>query len=354
MSPRGSRLAAAALALIAAAPAGAWPVLAEARTAAGLRCFPDHADAARWWYLSERLELAERDGAPAFSLVRHRYLGSATTGDTDRFWARATLALEVRFATASQAVPTARAELERALGRTVSLEPLPLERLEAVVHYAGGADVSGTLDGADSTGPTWEQRSFAIGLEPTEAQIVWDAFHRGGLALSVAWDASARMLAARPEDRSSPVPDPAPLAVAGGALAVAVSPAACPECFASVDLDAGLPAEYPFLEVACFDFRSPDTPSDLGLVQVEVRAQSVGAGRLTEHVRFLPDGDPRMNVHFRLPVRLDRGFDYRVSRVYADGRVEADAWQERAGWSAILDVTRYRSATAALDPRLLY
>jgi len=349
-----SRLALAALALLAATPARAWPVLAEVRTVGGLRCFPDHADPARWWYLSDRLELAERDGAPAFSLVRVRYLGSATTGDTDRFWARATLALEVRFATAAQAVPAARAELARTLRRTISLEPLPLEGLEAVVHYAGAADVSGTLDGARSTGSTWERRSFAIGLEPVEAQIVWDAFHREGLALSVAWNASARVLATRPADRTAPVPDPAPLAVAGGALAVAVSPASCPECFDSVELDAGLPAEYPYLEVACFDFRSPDTPSDLGLVQVEVRADSVGAGRLTERVRFLPDGDPRMDVHFRLPVRLDRGFDYRVSRAFADGRVEADAWQERVGWSAILDVTRYRSATAALDPRRLY
>lgn len=345
--------------VLATPPALAWPVFSEAEIATGLRCFPDLSEPDLWWYLPRRLQLATGDGGPSFSFHRFRYVGSSATGDRSLFWARGVLSFGVRLETLPGEVADARRELERRFGRpggSIRLEPLAVERIVSRLLYAeaGAGGAAGAIDGGEWDGP-WSARSFSVGLEPASAALLWDALHADRLVLSLGYGFEARGLVTRPEptaDRGTAPPRVVELA--GDALPIRVSPADCPGCYPSTDLDAEIPAQYPFLDVYCTDFVAPGTERDLGMIRVDVRATAIAGDLLTEEVRFLPDGGTRMPVHFRFAVRLDRGYEFRTSRIFADGRLESDPWRSRPSWAAVLDVSRYRVAGATLDARALY
>jgi hypothetical protein len=272
------------------------------------------------------------------------------------------LSFDVRFAPAPEAVAAAHALLGRGRGAAV-LRPLALERVEAVVLYAGPGEVAaGELPpGAwEGQGAVWSERSYVVGLEPASAQLLWEAYQRGGLAVSLSYGLVAKGLRARPAaaalGHAAEAAAPESLTFAGGALPIHVAPQECPACFQSTDLDAEIPAGYTFLDVYCHDFQSAAAPLDLGLVIVEVRAEAVSGDRPVEEARFRRADSGHAPIHFRFAVRLERGYEYRVSRVFDDGRVEGGDWARVAGWNGVLDVTRQAPAErrAALDARMLY
>lgn len=356
-------LTAAAAVAVAGGPAAALPVSGEAEVVAGLRCYPDHEDRALWWYLPARMEMADAAEGPAFRFQRYRYSGTTATGDSGTFWSKGVVTLRVRLEPPAGAVAAARRALERRLGRAVSLQAVPVERVDSVLLYAsaGEAGPSGDLDGGKWTGQTgrWAERTFVVGLDRHTAGLLWDTFHAGGLAMSLGYGLVATALPHRPAaDPFGGEPEevePREVTLVGDALPIRVSPESCSECFASTELDARIPAEYPFLETRCYDFTTGAAPSGLGLVIVEVRATAVTGDPVVERLRFEPGGATSAMVHFRFAVNLDDGYTYRVVRVFGDGRVEAGDWLREETFTGLLDVTRYRPAAGReLDPHALY
>jgi hypothetical protein len=351
-----------ALCGLAASPARAWPLASELRVVGDVWCYPDHAEPGTWWYVAGRLELAENEGRPAFSLQRFRYIGAAVTGDRGNFWARGVLAFAVRFSVQPAEIAQAERELAALSQRAVSLRPLPVSSIRSTLLYAdaGDAGTFGALPpGAwEERGGGWGERDFTVGLAPAATEILWEGLQRGALVLSLSYDLRAAGLTHRPmtpdELRAAA---PAIVTFAAGALPIRVDPASCPACFSSSDLDAQVPAGYTFLDVYCYDFESAASPDDLALVLVRVRAQGVAGARPTETVRFAR-GEPIVHrpVHFTFAVTLDGGYDLRVDRVFADGHSEEGAWRHVATWSGIQDVTAYAqpAGASALDPRALY
>jgi hypothetical protein len=340
--------------------AAAWPILGEGRVTQGLRCYPDHAAAGAWWYVSDRLELAEDAGRPRFSFERFRYAGTTATGDSGTFWGKGLLSFTVRFESPAAVLALAESELSRFAGRPVALQPLPIERMDAELLWAPigseaeGGDLRGGWD-EERAGAVWTERAYLVGLGPRDAELLWEAYQDEGVALSLGYSLVGRVLPSRPPPERAEQPEPEPLTLAGGALPIQVKPADCPQCFTSQDLDAEIPAGYTFVDVYCHDFADGATaPSDLGVVITEVRATAIDGNHPVEQVRFTPGSDARAGVHFRFAVHLESGYDYRVSRVFQDGRVESGDWQRVARWSGILDVTARRAADARLDPRELY
>jgi hypothetical protein len=345
-----------------AGPALAWPLASELRVVGGALCFPDHAEPGTWWYIAGRLELQMKDGQPAFSLQRFRYIGAAATGDRGKFWARGVLAFAVRFAVSPSEIAQAERELSAISGRSITLRPLPVSMIRSTLLYAevGEAGAFGSLaPGAWEERPGgWGERDYSVGLAPATTDLLWEGLQRGALVLSLSYDLRAEGLARRPvtaDDLRAAAPES--LTFAAGALPIRVDPTTCAACFSSTDLDASVPAGYTFLDVYCYDFDSALAPDDLAVVLVRVRAEGVAGTRPLESVRF-ERGEQVVHrpVHFKFAVALDGGYDLRVDRVYADGRLEEGAWQHTATWSGIQDVTVYAAHEGAsgLDPRALY
>jgi hypothetical protein len=324
-----------------------------------------------WWFLPQGLQLEGKDdGRPGFSFLRYRYKGSASTGDTDRFWSRGVLAFEVSFPWDSTRIAQAQSALAALARRPVTLRRLPILRIESVLVYAGAraeddsdSSAGGSIEGGDwdDQQGSWDQRVFTLGLDPRTSDLLWESFHREGLAISLSYSLIGRSLASRPvsggERSRSPELVVEERALVADSLAVRVSPAECPDCFRSIELDAKIPADYPFLDVSCHDFESAELPGDLELVVVRVRASAVNGDHPIEQIEFAAgEGKTKLPVHFRFAVDLEAGYEYQVIREYSYGS-EPEPWTTVDSWTGLLDVTRYpigRSQVSTLDPRRLY
>jgi hypothetical protein len=271
----------------------------------------------------------------------------------------------VRLAADPAALAAAEAAVESRLRRPIALRAVPLRRIDSVLLYAATGAAGELADGELADGEwrdepgRWTDRTFLVAMEPRTTELLWDAFHGDGLAMSLGYSLVGTAVSHRPAaDPFGGEPEavtPGELTLGGDALAIRVSPAACPGCFVSTELDAEIPAEYPFLDTRCYDFANGRSPGDLGLVVVEVRATAVNGDPLVERVRFAPAGPTTAAVHFALAVSLDAGYSYRVARVYGDGRTELGDWRRETTWSGLLDVTEDRRPTdRGLDPRALY
>jgi hypothetical protein len=136
--------------------------------------------------------------------------------------------------------------------------------------------------------------------------------------------------------------------VRAGAFAVSVDAGRWPELFRRVDIGERVPADYPLLDVYCYDFRD-SLHEALYEKQVEVEAEGVGGRPVTARARFgrdQPDLYAR-SVRFGVAVRLDRPYRYRVTEVRDDGGSTVSPWLPRASWAELLDVTTPREAVAA-------
>ena len=345
-------------------PAAAWPVLDEPLIAGGLRCYPDHRDPRLFWFVRDRLSLAVSSGSPGepgFVFHRFRYTGSSKTGDSGDFWGRGVLDFHVALEPLPQEIEAALQVIGRRTARRIVLEPLPLDRIEtALVYVTAGEDSrfgSVPSESWGSEGTLWTERTYSLGMSPLTAQLLWDAYHLEGVALSLNYSLVARGLPTQPDPREAEeTHEPSAAIVGGGAIPIQVSPRDCPRCFASTELDAEIPAGYTFLDVFCYDFASGAAPTDLAMVLVDVRASGV-RGSTEERIRFLAEGPIRQAVHFKFAVRLDAGYEIRTSRIFARGHIEEGEWKSVPSWTGIQDVTAYTADAArraALDPRALY
>jgi hypothetical protein len=278
------------------------------------------------------------NGRPDFHFVQARYTGSAVTADRGRVEQRSLITFRVAMK------PQTAAQLQAArtaLGAS-ELRPLPIQSVEGLLIYAPATDLKDATDlpeGHFEQGPQdasgrpaefWTSRSYSLGLDAATSELFWGAIQKGQVVLTLGYYFYA---ADGPKPRSRGI-------VHVGNLDITVDAARWPELFRRVDLGSRVPPDYPLLDVYCYDFRDALHPG-LYEKQVEVEAEGVGGRPVTARARFGQDQPDlyAQGVRFRVAVRLDRPYRYRVTQITADGRSTVSEWRPRSSWADLLDVT---------------
>jgi hypothetical protein len=354
--PRG--LLAAALLASALSPAHAWPVLAGGKATPAGACYPDHRDPRLWWLAPPAPVVKQVGGQPAVTFTRFGYSGTKATADQGKFWGRGLLQFALAFPESAARLAQARAFL----GARTRVEPITPAVVEAEVVCAatelpgGQVDLgsAGSREATAASGAAWEERSFSLSVPPHATQLLWEAFSRGAIALSVNVSAASPALPMPPE-KNEEVPAPPPATVMVASVPVTLDPARNAAAFKELVLDATMAAGYTFLEVACNVFAEGAAFSDLAVVVVTVAATAVNGDALAQDVRFDASAPPVQGVRFDRAVRLDRGYRVVVHRIYASGRDETEAPRSAEVWTGFFNASRIREGAAPeLDPRLLY
>lgn len=355
--------------LAGAAPSLAMPDFSGSRTAGSLTVYSDDARRDVFYYGPGDLALATTaDGAPDLHLLYARYFGTAAAGDAGARLFRSLLTFTVVMRRPTGAVLQEAKTMLVAAGApaAVELRPLPLARLDAALVYTPiGAAAPDLLtdselepagsDTALEDNAYWSRRTFAVGLDPETAQLMWQAMERGQVAMSVGYAFYARglppdrpidSLQGRPEivsalrkklDAHPGAPGDAAVLVRAGALGVTADRQKWPALFRRVDLNASLPPAYGVLPVYCYDFNNGLRP-DLYEIDVELDAEGLNGRRVLTRVVFRGD-QPDVYVRslrFAVAVRLDRPYRYRTLLVTHDGEITAAAWQSRETWAEAL------------------
>jgi len=326
--------------LVTATRAEARPNLDASRTVGGLTVYTDDARPGLFYYGPGALAVArDAEGRPDFHFLAVRYTGTAATADRGRTIGRAVITFRI-----TQALPS-RADLDgarRALGAAVELRPLPVRVWDVELLYdAPGLELPAALpdghfeeaDDAPRVEGAWSARSYTVPLDAAGADLFASALGKGQLVLSMMYGFLARGVDAdgkEVKDRT----------IRASAFDVGLDVNRWPELIRKVDLNERVPPDYPLLDVYCYDFRDALHPG-LYEKRVEVEAEGVGGRPVSARVRFgndQPDLYAR-GLRFRLAVRLDRPYRYRVTEVAEDGTSTEGSWHERASWNQVLDVT---------------
>ncbi len=371
-----------ALSLAAAPPARATPDLRTGRQAAGLTVFADDRRGSLFYYAPGELALAtDTGGRPDLHFLQMRYTGTAAGADRGVVVFRSILSFRVTMAGPSPAaVRAARGVLIAAgAGLNPELRPLPIQRLEAVLVYAplgaegqGGEEQAlprGHFESAEgAAGATanayWTERIYTLALDPAASQLFWDSLQNGRLVLSVGYAffafgtppsaplaeltgtpkllAELRGAVAEPPQAPAGSATELPTAslVRAGATGITVDARAWPDLFRRADVNETVPPGYAALDVYCYDFNNALRP-DLYEKQVEIDAEGMGRRRVTLTTTFRRS-QPDLyaaSLRFRLAVRMDRPYRYRVVELADDGGTRESPWRERASWVEMLDVT---------------
>lgn len=341
-----------ALALIAAPPAWAWPVLSEGRRTPAGWCYRDHQEANLWWLVPATADILTEDGRPDIHMTVFNYTGTREMGDLGDARSGAVLQFGIGFPAAGGRI----AEARRSLGSGASVRPLIPEIVEAEVVFAGVNSVrQATSSEEDPEGEAgaWTERRFALGLTPEETAVVTEAWRERAIILSINLTASARACAARPPRGSEAAPELT--TILADAIPVTLDVSLYADAVRVIELDATMPAGYTSTEVGCTELASSRGFSDVARVIVVIEAEAMNGDRISRQIRFTRDSPTTQVARFDRAVRLDSGYVLRVSRVYASGRTEDERPRRIEVWQGFEDVCAIEAGrTVALDPRMLY
>ncbi len=378
------------LALVCTASAWAMPDFRTVDSVAGLQLVRDDQSAlVRYYFPPDPRLAASPEGRPAIDVLETRYRGTGVSGDSGKELFFSFLRLTLRI---PPPPAPALSEVRRRLGPRMELRPLPLDRIRLVVlHLPVGGEGEGAKarvlpagasepaepprDGrGNAAAEVWSEHHETVRLDANSAQLLADSWKHGRLLLSVGytlygsgiapdaplaqWEGNPEMLAElkrlAPVERAT---NDAPVLVRAGAIGVSVDAARWPETWKRYDLNEGTPPGYPLLEVRCYDF-SGDAPTPLYEKQLFIEADSVAGSRAAAALRFERGRQEATAqwVRFRVGVKLDRPYRYRVESVLEDGTAAATPWATNHLWSQLIDISETNgpmvspSATPATQP----
>jgi hypothetical protein len=155
----------------------------------------------QYYYVPKGLKVVqETNGQPGFRFVQMRYMGSKVRADQGSARFKSLLQLRVGIERIdSKVYETVENELSQQEGLMVTLSPLPLQRLEAVLVFASinAQNISkkhmvtgGFMNISQETEEDhvlWKERIFTIRLDNLTSQAFWKTFQKGQSQLSVAF-----------------------------------------------------------------------------------------------------------------------------------------------------------------------
>lgn len=363
---------AAGLVLIAGSAAG-QPDLSRKQLMHGILTCPDAKQANTFYYLPNDLAIKESPGGhPELRFVMMRYVGTAAAGDQGKTRYRNILQFDVAMKPRNgDSLALVKRDLQRSHPR-LTFGPLPISRVEAVVHYTPAGDTSSTplgranLEstserGEVTSGSYWQERTFTLPVENLTAQIFTQSLRKGMLALSVGYAFLTRgKIEGSPEFSATgtfpsrfrklmeeviPKADSADTTLTEGvvhasAFALAIDTAEYDRFVSQVDLNESLPPGYSVLSVYNYDFNNAIRP-DLYEKLVEVEAAGAGGGVVRASAEFRsaqPDLYTR-SIRFKYAVQLSKPYRYRIRELAQSGEEKIFPWVTIEDWTPILDVT---------------
>lgn len=354
--------------------------LGDRLTVGEVEIFADAKVRHRFYYLPLGLELVvSPDGDPPVHLLQLRYVGREVSGDPEARVFRSLLSLRVGLlAPSGDELRKARQWLAKRQGLTVQLRPLPIRRIEAalllaVPGQAGQSLPAGHLEAEGASGQTtltsyWTERHYRVPLDSASSQLVASALERGQSLFSLSYalfapgqgespkavrDGIAKIsgshsretpqlaeLRRRLLEPRKPGEAPEDHLVLADTVSIALDAAVGARAVQRFDLNEQWPPAYAAVDVFCFDFRDGLRP-DLAIKQVEVEAQGVAGGAVSQRLVFEAEAPDLYAASLRFPfaVLLDRPYRYRTLEIALDGATTVSDWRSVSSWSALLDVT---------------
>jgi hypothetical protein len=364
--------------LLLAATAHAEPDFSRLELSHGIPVCPDAKQPHTFYYLPSDLAIRKGpQGKPEIRFVMMRYTGTAAAGDQGRIRHRNILQFDVAMTSrAADSLARAKSDLQRAHPR-LSFGPLPIRRVDAVVHYASIGDTSSTsLGRADlessgansqpSPGSYWQERTFTLSVDNRTADMFAQSLRKGMLTLSVgyAFHSRGKVEGSPAFDRTGgegarfrkmmdelfAAPDSDSTArealVHAGAFAVEIDSSDYGRCVKQIDLNEAVPPGYSVLSVYDYDFNNTLRP-ELFEKLIEIEAVGAGGGKVQASAEFRFDQPEiyRKSVRFRYAVQLSQPYRYRVREIDQSGEETVSSWVSVRDWTPILDVTTRNGGT---------
>lgn len=328
------------------------------------------------YYLPGDLDIGRTsEGKPEFQLVMMRYTGSAVYGEGEEMRFRNILSMRMVMKNVNADSLRAAKSSLRSRYRSVSVRPLPVNRIEAVLIFTpvGGSDTSTVVarghlsaedeSGYSSTSSYWNERHFTVHLDNHSASLLSRVLEEEYTAISFAYaflskgksdnavidvTGTSRFREAVRDMRNVIARDSTDTlmecVVKSDAFSLDIDLSKYPDVIRKIDINDGVPPGYAVLNVRNYDFANR-LRDDLYEKLVEVEATGAGGNTVNASVTFrMSDPDiTSVNFRFKYAVRPDKPYRYRVIELMKDGREIISEWKEIAMWSALLDVTTRRN-----------
>ena len=372
-----------------AGKAKAFPDFSSRRIIQGVAVYQDAQQPHQYYYVPGSIKVIhDARGKPDFRFVQMRYTGSKARADQGSYRFKSLLQLRVGIEWLDSKVYEAvENELSQQEGWMVTLSPLPLQRIEAVLVFASISQqnttqphmVSGgfmdTPEAAEENHVLWKERIFTIRLDNYTSQAFWDTFQKGQSHLSVAFSYYAYGVYKDSTNMQTAVNDQLKVAldpltqndslqramqhhfrevladldkqagvqtrmVMADAFQLIVDAQQHPELMEKVDINEHAPSSYSLVDVYCYDFNN-QLRNDLHAKKVEIKATGVNGKLVTTSVIFRekePDLYVR-SIRFAHAVRMDLPHQYRIVEISKEKGIQPGAWVARTSWDAIMDVT---------------
>jgi hypothetical protein len=309
------------------------PVLTRPETVANkIIIYPDHKTPGLFYYVPTRLLLSQTFGQPNFFFYKYVYVKDQGLSDP-RTTTGGVLTISVEFGDDTEI-------LKKEKGGQFEYRPVPVETIDVSLSYTGledneNKDKSGeqkTTLGSNRV--LWTGKSFAFPLSGVSASYLWKIYEeKKGAGLSVECSFNYGGYEIDQEGKLQPAERSGRLS-----LEVPVSMEQYPELFKVINLAQKFSFNLRKLSVICFDFVN-GLNGDTVKMTVEVESTTARGQKDVKSVVFSAETEPQFNLEFNVPEARGGKYRFRITRVYADGRVERSNWQE--GDSAFLDLSTY-------------
>lgn len=340
-------------------------LLSSKRLINGINIFQDIHQKNKYYYGPNKLQLSvDAENKPKFQLLSMRYTGTQLTGDRaeKRFTnlLQFSLSLPPISATELQAIRT-----QLGLSTKALLLPIAIQNIDVVlvsgVTTDGNAEnkwrkhASTQSESNSENGTFWTERSFVLPLNNYEAQILWDQYQNGRVAVSVNYAFYASVVQVNEESLS--VTGDSLLVkkigqierdtqainelIQADAFNITVDVTQYPEVLKQIDINENsIPPAYPSVEVKCFDFALGIRP-DVAFKRVYVQGTSMNGQQVEEKIKF-SSGERDLTtqfVAFRYAVLMDLPLRYKILEYGFDGSSHESAWTLMPQFTNLIDAS---------------
>ncbi len=294
-----------------------------------VRIYRDNKNSKKWYATPAKTILGDESN-PGYSLDLMRYKGRKGTGDSEKFWIKSVLHLELQKSYEKKVFSNLRKIIKKDGYKVISLK-------EASSVGSRIRVLMGGLDSSWSNYSKWSGKSIAVSLNDTMAQILWDSAEKQQHILSIEVQTIVKGVRKKKvEGKDKWVEEELTLSET---IPLELNVSQNPERFRRTDLDANIDFGYTGLDVFCFDFLEGNYP-ELYAVLVDIKFATESRD-LIKQLRFDNGSEYRYRVDFGIAKSIDEPYEVRLTYIDKDGKKIEKPWIKKHG-ELMLDLTRYK------------
>lgn len=359
------------LGILPAVVAFAQPVLNSKEILEGIPIYKDHKKSNLFYHGPGALALAKGEmQRPEFQLTQMRYTGTSCAGDQgeNHFLNLVQFSLEMETLSLED-ISKIKAKLKSRSRRPIELLPMPLRYVQTYILLPVASNKppqrvasEGVADADPEAGSIWKKKNFNFRLTNAESQLLSRQIQENHLSISVGYsfyadallgeDGEMTLSGSREEVEELLESNDWAEMLRGDTLAMPrlfhagtmtfdLSLKDHPDFIKKIDINEGLPPDYPALEIRCYDFRDNLRP-DLALKRVEIAGVGVGGKPLRpQAVQFAKRSPQEYVKNFRFPfaVKMDEDIQYRLTSYTLKGERKMTEWISRPVCEGLIDLT---------------